>query len=505
GLLVTFVGVGLTVFVIFSGQAAQGLQGVPSFVTEEFGWTPIWSAIKYGLLPASIISTIATSLALVFVKRRTIEGMLVGAIALLLFGLGVLLWAIIPGFRLDDSALRILWQLLQGGLAAIVLLVGCLLAFKQRGGIVVLHAGVGLLIVGMFYVAYFAVEEQMTIEEGEASSEAVDIRHVELAIVDRSPKEHDAVAAVPRTRLQEGKRLSDKTLPFDVQLVKYLPNSSRDRPLNPGEPTPATQGFGKFVTVEPRRIGAGADTGGAVDVASAFVRFLDRKSGDDLGTYLLSQWWTKPQQVKLGAKSYEVQLRFKTAIKPYEITLKDVRKDDYMGTDTPMNYSSEIRLKDERYDVDRTIKIWMNNPLRYAGETFYQTSYFFDPRTRKESTTLSIVTNTGWMMPYLACMIVGIGLLAHFWIVLVRFLRRLMAGELKGGDGASAGRPRGDIVDAQIVSPVEPARRPGKPGKGGRRREPVVAKIDRPALSMASIIAPGIAVLLVAGWLGFAA
>jgi cytochrome c biogenesis protein ResB len=39
------------------------------------------------------------------------------------------------------------------------------------------------------------------------------------------------------------------------------------------------------------------------------------------------------------------------------------------------NYSSELRLVDSTRGVDRNVKIWMNNPLRYAGETFYQQSF----------------------------------------------------------------------------------------------------------------------------------
>ena len=66
----------------------------------------------------------------------------------------------------------------------------------------------------------------------------------------------------------------------------------------------------------------------------------------------------------------------------------------------------------------------MNNPLRYAGETFYQSSYHRDPQTGVEATTLQVVTNTGWMIPYVACMLVSTGMLAHFWFVLYRFLNR---------------------------------------------------------------------------------
>ena len=72
--------------------------------------------------------------------------------------------------------------------------------------------------------------------------------------------------------------------------------------------------------------------------------------------------------------------------------------------------------------VDRETRIWMNNPLRFSGDTFYQSGYFRDPETGFESTTLSVVSNNSWMLPYLACMIVATGMLAHFGTVLLRFL-----------------------------------------------------------------------------------
>ena len=66
----------------------------------------------------------------------------------------------------------------------------------------------------------------------------------------------------------------------------------------------------------------------------------------------------------------------------------------------------------------------MNNPLRFAGETFYQSSYIPDPYTGEESTSLSVVTNGGWMIPYVSCMIVATGMLAHFLFILIRFINR---------------------------------------------------------------------------------
>lgn len=75
-------------------------------------------------------------------------------------------------------------------------------------------------------------------------------------------------------------------------------------------------------------------------------------------------------------------------------------------------------------NVDREVLIWMNNPLRYAGATFYQAD--FDQSTEL-TTVLQVVTNPGWMAPYVACMLVATGMLAHFGMLLVRFSRRCAA------------------------------------------------------------------------------
>ena len=178
-------------------------------------------------------------------------------------------------------------------------------------------------------------------------------------------------------------------------------------------------------------------------------------------------------------------MRFRQNHKPYSLTLLDVRKDDYLGTSTPRNFSSDVRLVDAARDIDREVHIWMNNPLRYAGETFYQSGYAGPPDVPVESTTLQIVTNSGWMIPYVACMIVGWGMLAHFGTVLLRFLRRrsetretgwrfaLLPG-LVGAAGFVGGPPAGAGTNAPPVS------KPPAQGKRKDRRtgnEPLPAEV----------------------------
>src|SRR5690606_16167557 len=113
-------------------------------------------------------------------------------------------------------------------------------------------------------------------------------------------------------------------------------------------------------------------------------------------------------------------LRFKRTYKPYTLHLIEFRHDRFVGTQTPRNFSSRIRLVDPTQNEDREVLIYMNNPLRYGGETVYQSAY----KEGDVGTILQVVRNPGWLLPYIACALVAVGMLIHFGMHLVRFVRR---------------------------------------------------------------------------------
>jgi ABC-type transport system involved in cytochrome c biogenesis permease subunit len=421
GLLVTLAGGALTTLVILSANSAEGLQGEP-----WVSYDALWKLFLVSLALTTVAGiVICTQIKLGTVNWWLTAHVAVGLLALLIFLLG-------RGIdnRLSDSAMRILWQLTQGGLAGLVLLAGCLLVFKQRGGIVLLHAGIGLMMFGELLVGKTAVEAQIQMQEGETVNFVQDIRTVELAVVDTSAPEHDTVTVIPRARLlaalEKQQPIVDDRLPFRVRVDRFYQNSAVRR-VKPDDDNPATHGMGKQWFAENIRPSAGTDSDSKVDLSSIYVTLLPKEGDAPLGTHLLGILFSSQNvedKVTVGDKSYDLSLRFQRTYKPYKFQLIDVRKDDYIGTSTPRNYSSDVRLVDETRQVDRTLKIWMNNPLRFAGETFYQSGYHVDPQTQIEGTTLQVVTNGGWMIPYVSCMLVAVGLLAHFSITLLRFLKR---------------------------------------------------------------------------------
>jgi ABC-type transport system involved in cytochrome c biogenesis permease subunit len=425
-------------------------------------------------------------------------------LGLAVLGLGMFITAVVIASGSDQSAerlklfidwpsLRILWLLTQCSLASFVLLIGCAMVFHKRLGIVLLHAGVAVLMFGELLVGVAAVEGQMQIIEGQNVNYVLDSRNLELAIIDVSDEDSDHVVAIPMDLLKRKQVASHTDLPWDVELVEFMVNSRRE-PVTTGEQNLATAGTGLRERAVPTTPISGTDRSGKMNLPAAYVRFIPPDSSTDQDAVFLvslDRWMMQqPERLQVGGRTYEVWLRYRHMYKPYSLQLIDVRKDDYMGTRTPRNYSSELRLVDKDRNVDRRVKIWMNNPLRYAGETFYQSSYGFDRASQREYTGLQVVTNTGWKVPYMACAMVSWGMLAQFWLVLTRFLKRRQSAN------------QNESVQPEPQQPQTPARERGK-GRAAKRGNKAKAP-PTPSTSNSAFdwVFPVLVLLLCGGWFG---
>jgi ABC-type transport system involved in cytochrome c biogenesis permease subunit len=320
----------------------------------------------------------------------------------------------------------------------------------KRAGVWVLHAGLVLLFVGEAGTRLGQVEQRMKINEGQSSNYAFDTRHYELAFVDRSDPAVDHVTVVPASLLQRAyrskERVSDPALPVDFDVTDYMVNSELADPV--AGSNPATAGVGLETGVQPKSEVNGVDQTQTIDAPAAYVRLYKKGTDEPIGTYLVSIWFdlmknVPRQTVEAGGKPYDLSLRFTRYYKPFSLHLIDFRFDRYIGTEKAKNYSSHLRLIDPERGEDRDVLISMNDPLRYRGETFYQSS--FDAETEK-TTELQVVRNPVWWMPYLACSLVIGGMLIHFGYYLIRFLMRTLLGSKTPAGAApavrAAARPR---------------------------------------------------------------
>ena len=108
---------------------------------------------------------------------------------------------------------------------------------------------------------------------------------------------------------------------------------------------------------------------------------LQTKGGKPLGTYLFTTMLERKQEVRVGDKAYQVAYRFKRTYKPYKVQVSKVEYDFYPGTKIPKDYASTVVVNDPAHGEHGPIRIWMNHPMYYQGETFYQHQMPTDPRS----------------------------------------------------------------------------------------------------------------------------
>ena len=298
----------------------------------------------------------------------------------------------------------------------------------KKSGIQLTHLGLILLLLGELLTSLLQVESSMRIEEGATQHYSESYRINELAILDTTNPGFNEVVAIPEAVLSDGAAIQHPKLPFQIRIRDYYPNAAlqmRDQPaLSRAEGVPgaapavATAGLGPRIAVTPLRLTSKQDERNA---PAAHLEFVGPEGS--LGTWLVSPQLGLPQRFDYAGRTWEIALRFKRYYHPFKITLLDFAHDVYPGTEIPKNFSSRIRLQTDDARQDREVLIYMNNPLRHAGLTFYQAS--FEPGDKVS--ILQVVRNPGWVLPYVSCIMMGLGLLLQFGIHLTGFIRKRSA------------------------------------------------------------------------------
>ncbi len=295
----------------------------------------------------------------------------------------------------------------------------------KRSGILLIHVGLIILLIGELVTGLAAVEGTMLIPEEGSSNYVEHINYSELAIIDRSSDTTDDVVVIPGSFVQRAARsqspITHDLLSVDVRVLKHMPNAAIVNQIMPGMPT-VNVGHGTRWGVIEQPTVSGVDPNQRVNQPAAFVELLHKDTGESIGTYLLSAAFSQvgPQAFTLNGKTFHLALRYARTYKPYTLQLMDFKHDRYMGTDIPSNFSSRVRLIDPTRNADREVLIYMNHPLRHAGETFYQASFTSD----EKATVLQVVRNPGWLLPYVSSAIISLGLAVQFVIGLAHAARK---------------------------------------------------------------------------------
>ena len=281
----------------------------------------------------------------------------------------------------------------------------------NRLGVIIAHIGSLLLFIGGFITAATATEGSLMIPEGERSATVRDYHAIELAVIETTNPTYDDVTAFGGGLLEAGATLSNPAFPFQMRLEAYSRNATaakRKAPSADGKAFAAEyelQPLAQELEHERNRAGLTLRLTGA---------------GPEDGQYLFLQDMNVPQALRVGDRTFQIELRGRQYELPFTIELLDFQKKVHPGTGMAKAFSSSVNLIDG--GVTRPVLIQMNEPLRHQGFTLYQSSYI--QGRGPETTVLAVVANEGRLFPYISSIVICIGLLIHLVLQIPRLIGR---------------------------------------------------------------------------------
>jgi hypothetical protein len=292
------------------------------------------------------------------------------------------------GFIPFPGAQLVLWVLFANLICMMVL------TFKkftqwENSGLLIIHLGLILYFFAAFMVFHVYQESNVHLAEGEGTNVSVSYQDWELAywINDTNDRQ---VTAFDTRYFKPGFQIPFENKDFILTVNKFYLNCDA---LSDTSLTEKPVDKQKEQNVE----------GGIFDL----------KVNDRSHPLILYGLGSQGTPVSIAGKTYYFILRHKRFPLPFIIKLDHFKAEFHPGTDVAKSFESMVTITTGT--LERQVRIYMNNPLRYKDYTVYQASYDTD-NTGKQYSTLAVVNNFARVLPYIACFCVFFGLALHFLI-----------------------------------------------------------------------------------------
>lgn len=126
------------------------------------------------------------------------------------------------------------------------------------------------------------------------------------------------------------------------------------------------------------------------------------------------EYWVtnySPLSLLIQGKKTIIEVTKEALTLPFELSLTQFKMDKDPGTNNPASYESFIKLFSDGKTTNH--HVYMNNPVKNAGYTFYQASYSQDEQGQY-NTTLAVNVDQGRAMKYLGSLMLVFGAIWHY-------------------------------------------------------------------------------------------
>ena len=283
----------------------------------------------------------------------------------------------------------------------------------KKIGVIILHIGGLLLLLGGGVTAMYSSEGNMVIEEGGRVDYTDDYHRMELCIVNLSLQDSLEYIVFDEELLVEGNTISYDKLGLEIDIISRIKNTRIQNRITGADSI--YKGFLKQFVLLPKE----PEKENTQNRPSLIFRIRGSENNAD-GIYGLFLGQKDLDIFNFKNEEFFTEFRKERTYLPFSIELLDFKKVLHPGTQVAKSFSSEINLIENQ--IPRRVLIQMNEPLRHMGYTFFQASFIEE--LKSESTVLAVVKNYGRLFPYISSIIMSIGLLVHLIINIPKMIKK---------------------------------------------------------------------------------
>jgi hypothetical protein len=312
---------------------------------------------------------------------------------------------------------------------------GALVKVRKRWkglGLLVSHFGMLMLLAGAFITHKASSDGYMALYPGMKSNRVESYRDWQLEIMPLDDQgKAEKAWILPSDELQsirsdEQRKYETEDLPFGIVINGFSQNAT---PIPVSAPM-AAEAQGKEIDgfkLSQQQASKNAEQ----NLPGCYIE-LRPESGDPIETILWAGSFRfdprekpMPFTFEVGGQKYGALLAKRTWVVPFEVQLDEFIFERHPGISTARNYESRITRLEES-QPEKPVEIKMNEPMRYAGYTFFQES--FGPQGSEPGDEMfsqfAVANNPADQWPLWSLVVTSAGLMLHFVIMLVSYIVR---------------------------------------------------------------------------------
>jgi hypothetical protein len=212
-------------------------------------------------------------------------------------------------------------------------------------------------------------------------------------------------------------------LPFDIELAGYATNSEIRNAvmMPPAEKEKVVDGYYIFASKEEKE----AET----NIGACYAKVLPKSDAAQPPFIITARDFEQPSgkrlahTVRVDGRVFTVDMKKFLWMMPFSVRLDRAKATYYPNTTKPESFESRVTRIENQTEVVADIR--MNEPMRYAGMTFYQ-RMMGAGQAMKGSTPysqLEVVRNPADKWPEYSLYVVTVGLVMHFLLRLSLFFK----------------------------------------------------------------------------------